>query len=732
MGDRAPIDAARASARRSLGEDGAKRLLAEFGVRVPRAAVVKDTAQLDDAIARLRPPFAVKLLSPDILHKSDAGAVVLNIEAAAGVRAAIEAIGARPRVRQARIDGYLVEEMCAPGIEMVVGAVREPRFGTLVMVGLGGIYVEILQDVAFRLCPIGREDARAMLEELRGIQIIDGARGRERIDREPLVELLLKLAGPDGLLGKFADDIEELDLNPVILNGEGAMAVDARVILAENPGPPTGFGIRPLGNESAVRERFAPLFEPRTVAVIGASASSTTIANTFIRRMKDFGYRGTIYPIHPKAEQIEGLRCYPTLARTPEPVDYAYIAIGARGIPEILRQSQGRVRFAQVISSGFSEVAAGAALEAELVSAAREGGCRVVGPNCLGLYSPRGGVTFPAGAPTEAGTIGVVSQSGGLGTDIIKRGQWRGLRFSGLVTVGNSADIGPVDLLEFYLADPRTKVIGLYLEDVKDGRGFFELLRTRRPTKPVVILRGGRSAQGRQAAASHTGALAGDNRAWDCLARQAPCAMVSTIDEFIDALLAFQHLVPRPQRPTARVVLFGNGGGTSVLATDNFADCALEVMPFEPAILKRLEALNLPPGTSVTNPIDAPVATLQEQDGQVANRILDIVYDSAPDALVMHLNLAAFVGRGNTDPVDNLIQGAIRARQAAEGGPHFALALRVDGSPELDDRRRHYREVARRADIPVYDELDQVARALRAVSRIERQWSSWAPPPGTR
>ncbi len=722
MADRSPIDAARAAGRRALSEDAAKRLLHQSGIAVPRGVVVGSAAEVGEAVARLRGPFAVKALSPDLLHKSDAGAVVLGAQGSPGVRAAIEAIAAQPRVREARLDGYLVEEMCPAGIEMIVGAVRDPRFGPMVMVGLGGIYVEILRDVSFRLCPIDADDARAMLGELRGIRILDGARGRRGIDREPLVDLLVKVGGIDGLMGRFAADIEELDVNPVIVGPDGAMAADARVILSESARAEERGPVAPE-SDAAVRERFAPLFAPRTVAVVGASASSTTIANTFIRRLKDFGFPGAIYPIHPKAEAIEGLRCYPGIADTPEVVDYAYIAIGARAIPEMLRRSNGRLRFAQVISSGFGEVAGGAALEAELVAAAREGGCRVVGPNCLGLYSPRGRVTFPAGAPTELGTVGVLTQSGGLGTDIIKRGQWRGLRFSALVTIGNSADVGPADLLEFYLADPATRVIGLYLEDVKDGRRFFELLRSRGAAKPVVILRGGRSAQGREAAASHTGAMAGDNRAWECLAEQAPCAMVSTVDEMIDALLALQHLEPRPQRPTSRVVLFGNGGGTSVLATDTFADCGLDVARFDERTLQRLQALGLPPGTSVTNPIDAPVATLQEQGGLVAQRILDIVYDSAPDALVMHLNLAAFVGRGDSDPVDNLIQGAIRAREARPDGPHFLLVLRVDGSPELEEKRRHYRGIASRAGIPVYEELEPAAKALGAVSRIERRWA---------
>jgi acyl-CoA synthetase (NDP forming) len=262
-------------------------------------------------------------------------------------------------------------------------------------------------------------------------------------------------------------------------------------------------------------------------------------------------------------------------------------------------------------------------------------------------------------------------------------------------------------------------VIGLYLEDVKDGRRFFDLLRASRARKPVVILRGGRSRQGRAAAVSHTGAMAGDERAWECVARQAGAVLVKTVDQFIGALLAFQFLELRAQ-PTQRVVLFGNGGGTSVLAADAFADCGLDVAPFDGPALERLEALKLPPGTSVANPIDAPVATLQEEEGRVANRIFDIVYESAsPEAIVMHINLAAFVGRGGGDPVDNLIQAAVRARKAHAGQAHFAIVLRADGSAELDERRRHYREVALATGIPVYDELAEAAEALSAVRWVE-------------
>ncbi len=710
------IAGALASGRAALSEAEGKRILAASDIAVPRSIMVRAGQDAAAALADLAGPFAVKVVSPDILHKSDSGGVRLGLADAASVREAIVAISALPAISTARVEGFLVEEMAAPGTELVIGALRDPQFGPAIMVGLGGVFVEILEDVAFRICPISERDAQEMLASLRGARLLDGARGQEKVDRAAVVRALLAIGGEDGLMLRHPA-IVEIDVNPVIARGDGLTAVDARFILAP-PAPAAG----PL--PPAPPGWLDPLFAPRSIAVYGASGSTVTIANTFIRRLRDFGYPGTIYPIHPSAAEIEGLRAYPDLAQVPEIVDYAYIAIGAQNIPGVLEHAGRRLKFAQVISSGFAETEGGETLQTRLIEAARRGGARVLGPNCLGLYSPRGGVTFPAGAPRKLGSVGIVSQSGGLGTDIIKRGQWRGLRFSGLVTIGNSADVTPIDLLRFYFADPATRVIGMYIEDIKDGRAFFDLLRGKEATKPVVILRGGRSEHGRAAAASHTGALAGSERLWGALAQQTGCALVETVDEFIDSLLALQYFELRPERPTLDVVLFGNGGGTSVLGTDYFAAKGLRVAPFGPEARAALEALKLPPGTSVANPIDAPVRTLQEQEGRIANEILDLVYrHAAVDAVVMHLNLAAFSGRGGVDPIDNLFQAAVTIRQRYPGQAHFAVVLRSDGSGELDDRKRAYRERALAAGIPAYDEIAPAADALAVVRHLEMQMS---------
>lgn len=472
---------------------------------------------------------------------------------------------------------------------------------------------------------------------------------------------------------------------------------------------------------SSVIERFKPLFEPKTVAVVGASAKGGALPNVFIRRIREFGYQGAIYPIHPSADEIDGLKAYRSLGETPDPVDYAYIAIAAAQVPPLLTQARGRVRYAQVISSGFGEVDEGKALQDELASAARAGGMRLIGPNCLGIYTPRGRVTFAEIGPVDVGSVGIVSQSGGLGTDIIRRGLSRGLKFSGLITVGNCADIGPNDLLEFYLADPQTRVIGAYMETAKDGRRLFEILKDARAAKPVVILKGGRTSQGRAAAASHTGSLAGDDRAWVALSRQTGCVLAETLDEFLDVLLAFQTLAPQPAHPTKRASLFGNGGGASVLATDYFARQGLDVVPFEKETIDLLAALKLPPGTSITNPVDAPVGTLQQDDGRVAEKILDIIYGSGrPEALVMHLNLSAFVGRTKPEVLDNLVQAALRVQARYPGQAHFVLVLRSDGEPALEERRRAFRASAAALGVPVYDEIANAGRALAALAVHER------------
>lgn len=716
----ARIAAAHQAGRPALDEAAAKEVLAAFGIAVPRSTVVGGADAAIAACRDLTPPFVVKVMSAEILHKSDVGGVAVGRETADAVGDAIAAMAAADGVSGHAVDGYLIEEMAPAGQEVVVGGVCDPQFGPMIMVGLGGIFVEILADVAFRLCPITKADALEMLDELQGAALLAGARGRASVSIDALVDVMLKVGGADGLLLALVDEVSEVDLNPVIVSETGAVAVDARLVLADPDSAPARTDVTSRDPAKVVAE-FSHLFNPRTVAVVGASSSGSNMANFQIRRLKDFGYDGTIYPIHPSASEIEELPAYASLAETPEPIDYACVVVAAARVPEVLSLAGGRVRFAQVLSSGFAEVPQGTDLERDLVEAAKAGGCRLIGPNCLGVYSPRGRMTFTQRASDIPGPVALVSQSGGLATDVVTRGMVRGVRFSNVVTLGNSADVDPSDMLEFLLADDDTEVIGMYLEDVKDGRRFFRLLEAGGTAKPVVLLPGGRTQQGQRAAASHTGALAGDERVWTALSQQTGCAIVETLEEFIDVLLAFQVLKPRPDRPTERVVLFGNGGGTSVLATDHFARQNLDISRFTDATRAALEALELSPGTSINNPIDMPVNSLNRNKGRVAERILEEVYASArPDAIVMHLNLSAFAGRAAPEVLDNLIAAALRAQEKFPGQAHFLLVLRSDGNVETDAFKRQTQNSALAAGIPVYDEINVAALPLAAVARHER------------
>lgn len=466
--------------------------------------------------------------------------------------------------------------------------------------------------------------------------------------------------------------------------------------------------------------RFRPLFRPATVAVVGASSRGNGRGNVLMRRLRSFGYTGAIFPIHPGAEEIDGFPAYASLAATPEPIDYAYIAIPGADVIPLLAGARGRVRYAQVVSSGFAETEGGAALEAALVQAARVGGMRLIGPNCVGLFSPRGGITWTEIGPQPGGPVGVMTQSGGLGVDIVRRGSNRGLAFSSLVTLGNCADLGLSDFLEYYLADDETRVIGMYVESARDGRRLFEQLRGARARKPVVILKGGRTPEGKAAAASHTGALRGGDRAWHALSQQTGCILVKTLDELIDTLLAFQMLVPDLAHPTKRVVLFGNGGGTSVLATDYLSEQGLKVVPFADETQRALRAIGLPPGSSVANPVDIPGGNFRKDGGVAACSILDAIYRlDAPDALIMHLNMTTFKGYARGGALDALVKAALQVKAGYPGHSHFILVLRSDGDPELEEQKRQFRVQASASGIPIYDELTHAGAALAAVSRFE-------------
>lgn len=214
-----------------LDEPVGKGILSAYGVPIPSSHVVLGPDEAARRADDLRPPFVLKVVSADVLHKSDIGGVKVGLRSADAVAGELEAMARALEVRGIRATQWLVEEMAPPGVEVVIGGVVDPEFGPMVMAGLGGILVEVMGDVAFRICPIDRNDAQGMLDELRGSALLRGARGRKPVDTEAIVDVLLKVAGDGGLLMASAEDIVELDINPLIVGDAGAVAVDARFIL---------------------------------------------------------------------------------------------------------------------------------------------------------------------------------------------------------------------------------------------------------------------------------------------------------------------------------------------------------------------------------------------------------------------------------------------------------------------------------------------------------------------
>ncbi|MHC1580631.1 acetate--CoA ligase family protein [Methanopyrus sp.] len=312
------------------------------------------------------------------------------------------------------------------------------------------------------------------------------------------------------------------------------------------------------------------LFEPRAVAVVGASRDPRKVGHSVLRNLLA-GFEGEVYPVNPHADEILGVRCYPSLSEVPGPVDLAVIVVPAPIVPEIVREAgEAGVKYCVVISAGFSE-AGNEELERELVRAAREAGVRIVGPNCLGIINARSGLnaSFAAEMP-PAGSIAFVSQSGALATSVI---DWFssgdvgaiGVGFSKFVSLGNAADLDFPDFLEYLAGDEETDVVVLYLEGVKDGDAFAEALSACAGRKPVIVLKGGRTEAGAEAVSTHTGSLAGSGEVYRGVIEQCGGIFVEGFEEAFDtAKLLAKAGPPRSDR----VLVVTNAGGGGILAAD--------------------------------------------------------------------------------------------------------------------------------------------------------------------
>ena len=449
---------------------------------------------------------------------------------------------------------------------------------------------------------------------------------------------------------------------------------------------------------------IARLLAPRSIAVIGASRHPGTIGYELFRNLLSFGFEGPVYPVNPSTNSVAGVRAYPTMLDVPDSVDLAVVVVPAAAVPGVVLDCAAKhVRGMVIISAGFAEAGSeGKAVERELVAVARRNGMRVIGPNCLGIVSTAAGVrmnaTFAPDAPV-AGNVAFMSQSGGLGIELMSQAGNLGVGISDFVSVGNKADVSGNDLLQYWADDPHTDVILMYLESFGNPRKFARLARRIARTKPIVAVKSGRSAAGSRAASSHTAALASPDVAVDALFRQAGVIRVDTLDELLATAMLLAH---QPVPAGRRVAIVSNAGGLGVLAADACAGARLEVPELGASTQDALRSLVARDAT-VRNPIDLVAGATAEQFGAAMRTVL---LDDSIDAL-----LAIFVPPLVTRAED-VARAMAGAAESAGEKPVVACFLGQAGVPsELRGDETH-------RTIPSFAFPEAAAHALGRVADL--------------
>ncbi|MBM4272361.1 MAG: CoA-binding protein, partial [Deltaproteobacteria bacterium] len=436
-----------------LTEVESKEVLKAYNIMVSAGYVATDPDAAAAIANRLTYPVVMKIVSPDISHKSDVGGVRVNLDSPEAVRSAFTDIMSKAKRQKpdAPIQGVLVDQMVTEGVELVIGATFSRQFGHAVMFGLGGIFVEAVSDVAFRLAPVTKEEALDMIKEIKGRSLLGALRGKPAVDVNAVADIIQKLS----VLLIDHPEILEVDLNPVIASDSGAVVVDARMTLGE----PKKVAETVYTSEEIVSS-MKRIFAPAGIAVIGASGDPSKLGYSTVKNIIDGGYKGNVYPINPKAEEILGLKCYRSIKEIPDQVDAAVIVIPAKNVADaITALGEKGVAGAIVISSGFAEIG-NTELQRDLVKRAIENRVRILGPNIFGIYYTPADLCATFCTPyTEKGPTALSCQSGGVGMAIIGYSRSQKMGVSAIVGVGNKCDVDEDDLIEFFGQDPNTRVI---------------------------------------------------------------------------------------------------------------------------------------------------------------------------------------------------------------------------------------------------------------------------------
>lgn len=584
------IQKAKSQKRTALTEAEAKEILKKYGVPVVDEKAVDTVEEAQKAADKLGYPVVVKGLGSRLTHKTEKGLVKLNLKNSEDVRTAAlyikEAAGSD-------LEGFLIQPMMQGKREFVAGLFRDDQFGATVMFGLGGIFTEAIGDVVFRLAPLDEKEAGKMIEDLHAQKLLGAFRGEKAPDKEALVKTLVGLSR----IASEMPDINEIDINPLLVTAEGRVtAVDALIV---------------LGNMKDKKEYPLPadlkhiwkLFYPRSIAFVGASSNISKWGHLMFSGVYAGQYKGEIYLVNSQGGEISGRHVYKSVTEIPDPVELAVVTVPADKvlslIPEFKKKS---IKNVLLISSGFGEVGAeGKILEEKLIKEAREAGILLIGPNTMGICNPC--ISFycvGSHVRPPAGETALLAQSGNLGTQLLAFAAKEGIGIRAFCGSGNEAMITIEDYMEGFEVDDKTKTVVLYLESIKNGRRFFESAKRVGKNKPVIVLKGGRTAAGSHAAASHTGAMASDMKVFMAACRQAGIIQAESPMDLLDLSAAFSSL---PMPKGNKVGLLTLGGGWGVVASDLCEENGLKIPKLSEEVINRINGL-LPPFWSHANPID--------------------------------------------------------------------------------------------------------------------------------
>jgi len=462
------------------------------------------------------------------------------------------------------------------------------------------------------------------------------------------------------------------------------------------------------------------LFHPNSLALVGITTAKTWHwTSTFLEGLIEIGFDRPLYLVNPKGGEIKGRKIYTSLKDVPGNIDYVIGLVNAQVAPKLVEEcAEKGVRAIHFCTAGFSETGEEqrVKLESELVEVARRKGIRIIGPNCMGIYCPQSRLSFSPAFPKERGPVGVISQSGGNSIYLVRQAALRGVRFSKVISYGNACDINENDLLEYLANDADTKIIALYIEGIKDGKRFRKTLEEATKEKTVILLKGGATEGGARTAAGHTAALAGSRATWDALCKQLGIISVSNLEEMIDVLVTLLFL-PLPRGRNA--LLFGAGGGASVLIADEFENRGLRVPPLPPETIAQIREFTPIAGNILRNPVDYSQA-MMNLEGVIKTFGILSRWDGA-DFLVTFVRTGQFTTSRISEDHLNLLMSRFSVKQGLFSKP-VAMVLEPSILPKEAEAILAAIRGCISAGLPVYYSFAAAANAINLVlNHTEKQ-----------